>query len=259
MTALKKREYHQSEINMFLKCGKQWEFRYERGIVTPPTAALTLGSAVDVSVTKNLAQKVSSKKDLSIEEVLETYSSDFDKRAPSTVWDGEDVGKQKDMGTQMIRLYHERVAPNVRPATVQEKFVIELDAPYNIGGTIDLTEEDRIVADTKTSKNKYADDAVSRALQPAIYDFAYEALRGVKAKAFRYDVLIKPTAKKPAELQQVSARVTEADRIHLFDTINNVHTAIEAGVAMPAPEGAWWCSKDWCGYWSMCKGKGARK
>lgn len=248
------RKYHQSEIQTFLKCGKQWVFRYVEGIVTPPKAALTVGSSVDAGVTRNLAQKVSSKVDLPLDDVLDVFSTDFDIRAQETEWDDEKPGEQKDMGAALLKLHHTEFAPNIAPATVQENFIIETDAGFSLGGTIDLVEENGIVADTKTAKTKYADDAITRAIQPAMYDFAYEALRGKKATAFRYDVLIKPTKTIGPRAQRVQAEVTEGDREHLFDAILNMDKAIKAGVALPAAEGSWWCSKDWCGYWSRCKG-----
>lgn len=249
------KEYHQSELQTFLKCGKQWEFRYLLGIRTPPKAALTVGSSVDAGVTRNLAQKVQSKTDLSVDEVLDVYSTDFDIRGAETDWEDDDPGKQKDMGAQLLRAHHEKVAPTIDPKTVQEKFVIETDAGFNIGGTIDLTETNGIVADTKTSKNKYAEDSIHRALQPAIYDFAALALTGKKPPAFRYDILIKPTKTRGPEVQRVQAEVTADDHAWFFDAVTNMDKAIKAGIALPAAEGSWWCSKDWCGYWHLCKGK----
>lgn len=242
------KEYHQSEIQSFLKCGKAWEYRYVMGIKTPPRAALTVGSSVDAGVTRNLIQKIETKKDLPINEVLDVYSTDFEIRSTETEWAEDDKGAQKDMGAKLITLHHEKIAPKIVPATVQEKFIIETDAGFNIGGTIDLTEVDGTVADTKTSKTKYSEDAVAMAYQPAMYDFAYEALTGKKAKAFRFDVLIKPTKTKAPDFQQIEGQVTQEDRAWLFDSISNMDKAIKAGVTLPAPDGSWWCSKDWCGY-----------
>lgn len=250
----KVRQYHQSELQTFLKCGKQWEFRYVQGRRTPPKAALTVGSSVDAGVTRNLAQKVQSGTDLSLADVLDVYSTDFDIRAKETEWGEDQPGAQKDMGASLLKLHHETFAPRIQPATVQETFIVETDAGFNVGGTLDLTEVGGIIADTKTAKTKYDEDAAFRALQPAMYDFAYEALRGEKSTGFRYDILIKPTKTLPARAQQIHAQISEGDRDHLLDTISNVDKAIRAGVALPAAEGAWWCSKDWCGYWGICKG-----
>lgn len=250
----KVREYHQSEIQTFLKCGLQWFYRYVEGIKTPPKSALTVGSSVDAAVSRNLIEKIDTGTDLPLSEVLDAYSTDFDVRKIETDWDGEDPGKQKDLGAKLVEAHHSNIAPSIQPATVQEKFVLETDRGFNLAGQIDVTTQDGLIIDTKTAKSKYAEDAISKALQPAMYDFAYESLHGKKASAFRYDVLVKPTKTKGAEVQQVQSQVTEADREWLFLTIDNVDRAINAGILLPAPENAWWCSKDWCGYWDRCKG-----
>lgn len=252
------REYHQSEIQTYLKCGKMWEFRYVQGIKIPPAAALTVGRAVDSAITHNLAQKVSSGVDISEAEVVDACATSFEKEAVDTQWaPDEDPGEEKDAAIQCVKAYHTEIAPNVQPETVQEKFVLHTDAGYNLGGTIDVVEKSGIVADTKTSSKQYQENAIFRAIQPAVYDFAYEALHDKPATGFRYDVLIKPTKKTGVRVQQVHSKVSSSDRLWLFETIHNVDKAIRAGVAMPAPDlpGVWWCSAKFCGYWSMCKGK----
>lgn len=247
------RRWHQSEINMFLTCGKQWEFRYVQGIKTPPKAALTIGSSVDAAVTHNLIEKIKTGADLPEEAVLDAFSTDFDIRAKETEWDkDEDPGEQKDMGARLVKLHHEKAAPTIQPETVQESFVIETDAGYELGGTIDVVEKTGVIVDTKTSKTSYAEDSVSGAIQPALYDFAYEALRGKPASGFRYDVLVKT---KTPKYQPVAGKVSERDRAWFFETVSRVHKAAEAGIALPAPEDSWVCSPKWCGYWSLCKGR----
>ncbi len=247
--------YHQSEIQMYLKCGKMWFFRYAMGIKTPPSAALTVGSSVDFAVSHNLSQKIRSERDLSEEDVLDTFSADFESRKQETKWAGADPGRQKDIGAELIRSHHRVIAPRLRPATVQESFIVRTSAGYDLGGTMDFTERSGVIVDTKTSRLPYEGNAVRRSIQPALYDYAYEAIRGKSATGFRYDVLVKPTQKNPTRVQQIEARVEQKDREWLFDTITQVHRAIQAGVAMPAPEGSWYCSREWCGYWSICKGR----
>jgi hypothetical protein len=248
-------KYHQSQIQAFLKCGKLYDYRYNQGIKSPPRAALTVGSSVDIATSANLTEKIKTKADKSLEEVLDIYSTAFDSRAQETTWGEDDPGQQKDLGAKLVSLHHTAVAPTLQPETVQEEFHLSTDAGYDLGGTFDVTDVNGLVRDTKTAKSAYDPDAISRALQPAMYDFAYESLRGRPAAGFQYDVLVKPTKTRPPVYQAVRAVVSPADRAWLFGTITNVHKAIQAGVALPAPEGAWWCSQDWCGYWSMCKGK----
>jgi CRISPR/Cas system-associated exonuclease Cas4 (RecB family) len=250
-----KPKYNQSELKAYLKCGKMWEFRYLQGLKVPPSSALTLGSSVDAAVTANLVQKVESGADLTKEEVLDRYSDTFEELALDTEWGTELPGKQKDLGARLVELHHDEVAPTVMPESVQETFTLEMDAGYDLFGTIDHVEKDGTVVDTKTSRLAYDENAVAKSFQPALYDFAYEATRGKPAKSFRFDVLVKPTQTKGPRLQQVEAKVTQSDREWLFDAIGQVHKAIQAGIALPAPEGSWYCSPKWCGYWDRCKGK----
>jgi hypothetical protein len=232
-----------------------WEFRYLKGIRIAPRAALTVGSAVDHAVSVNLQQKIQSDQDLPVADALDAYSDQFDELARGTDWREDAPGKQKDVGASLVEAHHREIAPLVRPAAVQETITVETDAGYDLGGTIDVVERSDVIVDTKTSRLAYAEDAPKRALQPALYDFLFEATRGRPSRGFRYDVLVKPTTRTPARTQQVSARIDHGDRGWLFGTIGQVHKAIQAGVAMPAPEGSWYCSREWCGYWDLCKGK----
>lgn len=249
--------YSPSQVATYLKCGLQWHHRYVLGLVIPPSAAATQGRAVDAGVSYNLTQKISTKHDLSLEQVRDHFSDTFEKESQTTIWEGEDKGEVKDHGLQVLTLHHKEIAPKIQPATVQEKFVIHTDGAYDIQGIIDLTETTDIIADTKvTSAQRAGSFEIARAIQPAAYDFAFEAIRGRPAVGFRFDTLIRPTKKNPPKLAQIEGKVTADDRQWFFNTVDRVHKAITAGVAVPAPEGSWVCSKDWCGYWSMCKGKG---
>lgn len=245
-------EYHQSGLGMYLKCQKQYFYRYIMGLRMPPKSALTLGGAVDSGVTLNLQTKLTTKEPAAIGDVLDAYSTEFDRRSTETDWDGDDAGEQKDAGVKLVELHYEKVAPNLEPATVQEAFRIETDAGYAIGGTLDLTTTDGMIRDTKTSAKAYDEDAVSMSIQAAMYDFAYEVKRGEKAKGFAFDVLKK--TKTPA-YQEVTGQVSSTQREMLFESISIMHKQIQAGDFLPAPEGGWWCSKKFCGYWPLCKGR----
>jgi hypothetical protein len=192
---------------------------------------------------------------MSTEEVLDEFSTDFDLRKIETEWGEEDPGTHKDVGARLVELHHREAAPQIQPETVQESFVLETDAGYELEGVMDLTEKGGVIVDTKTSRLSYEANSLEKSFQPALYDFAYEQTRGEPAKGFRFDVLVKPTARRPATLQRVEGKVNACDREWLFENISQVHKAIQAGVALPASEGSWYCSPKWCGYWNQCKGK----
>jgi len=254
---MNRRIYRQSEIKTFLQCGRKWEFQYLHKIQRPKRAAASIGSSADAAISANLAQKVTTGTDMPMGEVLEICSKDFDERARETIWDEEDTpGPAKDSVIACVTLHHTQVAPKIKPASVQEQFVIETDAGFDLTGTIDLTETSGVIADTKTSSRQRATShVVERAFQPALYDFAYRAIRGKPSTGFRFDVITRPTARLPAEYKPVQGQVTEADHEWLFSAVGATDKAIAAGVALPAPEGSWFCSEKWCEYWSLCKGR----
>lgn len=252
MSDKKMPEYHQSSIQQFLKCPRQYMYRHLMNLVLPPKAALTLGSALDLGATANYRQKITTKEDLTVNEVLDVYSTEFDKRALETNWDGEDSGKQKDLGAKMLTVFQLNAAPKIQPVSVQDSFRIETDAGYALGGTMDLIDENEVIRDTKTSKAAYAEDAVSDSLQATMYDFAYTAKNGKKPAGFAFDVV---TKHKEPRYQEVAGQVSQSQTEIMFESIKIMHSQIERGEFQYAPEGAWWCSKEWCGYHQMCKGK----
>lgn len=244
-------EYHQSTLNMFLKCPRQYMFRYLMGLLQPPKAALTVGSAVDTAVTFNLEQKITTQEDLDIKEVLDVFSTDFEQRRRETDWDGEDPGELKDKGAQMVSTYHNEAAPFIQPVSIQESFRAEVESGYAIAGTFDVVDSEGFIRDTKTSKMEYPSDAVQSEVQPAIYSWGYEQKHGKKPAGFTYDVV---TKHKQPRYQKVEGKVSDAQIARTFESIEIMHAQIKRGEFQYAPSGAWWCSKDWCGYWGLCKG-----
>lgn len=249
---IKMPEYHQSAINMFLKCPRQYMYRYMMDLRLPPKSALTLGGAMDAAFTHNFTQKIQSQNDLPVDDVLDAFSTAFDKRTPETDWSGDDPGEQKDLGAKMTKAFQEKASPNIQPKTVQEKARVETDAGFAVAGTFDVIDSNDILRDQKSSKNAYSADAVSLEVQPAVYDFLYQAKYGKKPAGFAFDVI---TKHKEPRYQEVKGEVTEAQTNQLFETIRAMHSAIERGEFQYASSAGWWCSKDWCGYWSICKGK----
>lgn len=250
--------YHQSTLKTFLMCGLRYEFEYVQKMKRPSGSAATIGTCVDTAVSFNQAQKVTSGVDLPLSDVLDVLSQEFEARRTETAWTPEDdQGEAKDSAVAILKLHHEILAPKIRPATIQEKFVLETDAGYTLKGAIDIVEVNYRIRDTKTaSRQKASSYIVERSFQPAMYDYAVRALHpGVEPAGFIFDIFTRPTVKCPAEYKPVEGKVTTLDHEWLFQSIGSVHKAIQAGVALPAPEGSWHCSEKWCPYWSLCKGR----
>jgi hypothetical protein len=245
------RVLRQSEVNLFLRCGKAWEFRYVKGLVVPPTAALTVGTAVDRAITVNMEQKIKTETDLPIGDVLDACSTEFEKEAPETDWRDSSKEEEKDKAIKCVGVYHEQLAPKISPQTVQQTFTIPTDSGFDISGTMDLTTKNGWVRDSKTAA-RAGMYSLTGNIQAGIYDLAYQSINHKRAKGFAFDVMIKTKAPKT---EIVGGEVTDQHRVFVSETLKKVNEAMNAGIALPASEQAYWCSPGYCGFWSMCKGK----
>jgi len=247
-----KLEVTQSKIHLFEKCGRAFQFRYLEGVIVPPAAALTVGRSVDHGITTNLEQKINTKTDLPLSDVIDATTTIFEKEKPDTNWQDEDPGKQKDIAVSLVTAHHEQMAESIKPLFVQKKLEHELE-DFKLSGTLDLIEEDGTIADSKTAKSAYDMDSVGKSLQPAVYSYLYKENFGKEAKGFRYDVLVKPTKTLPVRAQRILSAVSNTQKEMALKRANVLTAAVRSGVFHYAPDDSWYCSAKWCGFWQKCE------
>lgn len=246
-------KYHQSEIKDYLRCGLYHMFKHVLKLPTPVTTPLTVGSVADSAMNFTLQKRIDTGLDPSLQEVLEKASDDFNSRVDRTEWGSDDVAEQKNLAMKIVKVFYEQVAPKIDPETVQESFSLETDHGYLIGGTFDVVDKRGILIDLKTSAPmRVASYTVNYTMQPAMYWHAYEQIRGKPPESFRFDIITKHGI---PQYKTSSGKVSDQDREHLFYTINQMHAGLKAGIALPASEGVYWCSKKYCPFWDQCKGK----
>ena len=78
-----------TQINMFLRCARQYEFRYIKGLRRPPSGALILGKSWHKAVELNYSQKIQTEKDLPIEDVQDCFSDAFEEAFDNYIADGK--------------------------------------------------------------------------------------------------------------------------------------------------------------------------
>lgn len=255
-----------SQIGMFLRCARQWAFRYIEKLVIPPSGAMKQGSVFHRMAEKNYAQKLMTRADLKEGDLTEFFAEEFE-----TQWEAEEVrlgenetkGGLKDQGVQLTRVFRAGIAPKVMPVAVEGNFKVPLgkgEAAVMLNGYIDVIDEQGRIRDTKamTPQRVPNEFDLSRDLQLSTYALARKL----------EDVASLPTEETPAHLMLdtvvklvhpearilPTARSIEGLRLHA-NTIGNVAKAIRAD-AFPRNPTGWWCSPKWCGYWDRCMGKG---
>jgi putative RecB family exonuclease len=243
-----------TQLNMFLRCPRQYEFRYMDGLKIPPSGAMVQSRVWHETIEKNYRQKISSEADLPLSDMQEFFAARFDEAFGSEeVVFEEDANpaRLKDQGVSIVATHHNIIAPKVRPALVEEKFLVSLgeEFPYELMGVWDLVEADGTIVDNKAYSRTPSQDDIDKDLQFTLYSLGYRASRKQVEKGIRMDAVIKN--KQPKAVQLRTSRTNEDCR-WLLGLIEKVVQAIGSGTFYPNPSG-WHCSPKFCGYWDKCK------
>lgn len=254
-TRPEKRHLSFTQLNMFLRCPRQYEYRYVRGLKVPPSGAMVQSRVWHQTVERNYRQKIQSDHDLAVGEMQEFFAAQFDATVTSeeiAFEPGEKPGRLKDQGTAIVAAHHKTIAPDVRPLLVEERFTVGLgeDFPFDLVGVWDLVERDGTIADNKAYGKTPRQEDLDKDLQFTAYALAFRATRGAIEPGLRMDAVVKRA--NPRALQ-LHTRRTNEDCRWLLRLIEQVGTAIDSGIFFPNPNG-WHCSPRFCGFYGRCQG-----
>lgn len=248
---------HQSSLGTALRCGEQFRRRYIEGERIPPGVAAGRGTGVHNANDVNLSQKVITGKDLNLSDLKDAARDGFVRAFRNGIFMAkEDIPlKNKILNDnlndtiQLTGLYKKKVAPLIHPIEVERSFLIDVGLDLPLAGRIDI-ERHQKVDDLKTSGKKWADDRITKEIQPIFYSYAVEHETKVRPQ-FNYHIL-KITKGGELGYQMQSIRATDDNYRALFAKINMLIYMIKSGVFMPADPSSWICSPRWCGYHSTC-------
>lgn len=270
-----------SQIEMYLKCPRQYYFRYVRDEKRPPGIAMTLGSGAHAAVETTHHHIVDHQTPAPVETVLAVFSDRFDKQAedvPEQDWqeEGMDKGTIKDAGVRLVTLYNKNFAPLVQPQVHDGVRGIEKRVEVSVAGVpmlgfIDLidTNADAIlskeerellqghgrdvpeifrtaVVDFKTKTKSTSQSEIDGSFQLTFYSYA----EGVSM--VRFDQLLRQ--KKP-KVKRMHSQRTRKDYAWMHEIISSVAKAISTGVFPPCAPDSWACTPKWCGFFHQCRGR----
>lgn len=261
-----------SQVEQYLKCPKQFEFRYIKGQKRPPGIAMVQGTVVHKAVEEGYRHVIASAELPELDFVLDTYSGALDAGLKEdVVWDdGEDAdaaakdpGALKDQGVALLKNWHREKLPEVKPTAVEKSFVTSFGG-IPIVGRVDLI--DRVekpldesgaaaqtdmhplldtVVDNKVVGKTYQKSKVDSALQMSLYAHATGIPRA------RYDLFVKTKTPK------ITTMLTSRNQQQInwaIEIFVQVARAISAGVFPPCVPDSFLCNPKWCGYWANCRG-----
>lgn len=260
-----------SALEQFEKCGVLYEFVHLRGLRQPPGIAVLKGRAVDKARSATLLEKASGELppaekhiQLAADEAEAAIQEEFIVDEDMSV----DVakGKLKDAAVKMAATDYETFIPGIVPFVddepwVQKKIVINA-SDHTLVAILDCFDANRNIIELKTSSSTYRPTQKVFDLHPSSGGF------GIGLQALFYEMVLRLN-KTPASMTRAQYLWEGGGKIHpielshhfgpkppfdvLIRRIERMIRAHESGVFHPAPRGAWWCSKKFCGFWDMCK------
>lgn len=251
-----------SQLNMFIRCGLQYQFRYIDEMVSPPGISLVEGSSIHVALEVGLREKMDTGKIVPVSVMKDAWNDAWKEKKKEVEEWGED-GEQKVVkevetrGLYLLNEYHKVKMPVVNPIEVEQRFWTNI-GEHNIPvlGYIDMVDQDKIdliegraVVDHKVVKSAKSQGDADSDPQLTLYAKVSHTNR------VRFDCLCKT---KTPKIRSVESTRTHKDYLWLAKIFDRVAEAINAGTFLPADPTSWVCSQKFCGYYHMCRGKGGR-
>lgn len=237
-----------SSLSTFLRCEKQWEYAYVYAIKRPPNVRMVIGVAAHEAVETNYQQKVKTRLDLPVEQVVDAFADAFERMTEEVEEDPvESMGQAKDSGVLVVEKYQELVAPTIQPLFVEQEIQFEIDTvPY--AGFIDLVDDTGRVRDLKTTKRKPS-GRHDYALAMTGYAVGYRQLTGKVETGVTLDYIVR--TQKPYYYPAASEGPISDEGIATFaKVLSGVSERVQRGIFLPTGLNNSACS--WCGYQAIC-------
>jgi len=275
-----------TQVEMYLRCPKQYEFRYVMDQIRPPAISMIFGGgthkALEVTHHHIVDHDVPAPDEMLESAFSDKFEGEVEEKelGDSFEKEGVDKGRLKDEGYRLVRLYNKKIAPRVRPQVtkdaegkevrgIEKRFDIDIEG-VPVMGFIDLIDvaSDTILSPEERQMMLTKGIEVPSDMSTVVADFKTKVKSYSQADAdsalqlslyslaegvpfVRYDQLLRQQMPK---IKRITSKRGSADHAWLKEVYIHVAKAITAGVFPPTDPTNWVCSKKWCGYWHACRG-----
>lgn len=218
-------------LTAFCHYPRQFESRYIQGKKDPANGAMVQSKVWHGTVEHSYRQKIVSGVDLPLAHIQEFFAATFDQAFQAeeiVLRRGDTLAKLKDQGLAIATVYHQTIAPKVRPLLVEERFRVSLgeDFPYDLVGVYDLIDQDGVIIDHKAFARAPSQEEADDNIQLGIYALAYRLRMAKLEKGLRLDIIVK---NKPPQPLQLSTSRTNEDCRRLLGVCERAAQALQAG------------------------------
>lgn len=256
-----------TRLEMFERCGQQFFYRYLEGKVVPPPAKAAWGraghKAMQHSLNARLRRGTLTRWQNLLDVFRDTLEYEFtgvdERHYGDTTGKRVLKGKLVHTGIHLLNIFHSNVAPLVKPTATEAAVTYTVKAE---GELVQVTTHmdvltQRMVLDHKwTGRTPPEHDALDNGHQGIAYYLGFTKLRKRPPARVRFDYYV---GMKHPKLAQRELKPAKWRAQRFFRRLAYMARAIRQGNFHPAPPGAWWCSRQWCGYWGQCPYGGKRK
>ena len=241
-----------SQVNMYLRCARSYEMRYVKGVIRPPKARMTEGSAIHKALEVAHKHRKNSKQPAKLDMLLDAYSTYWQAKKAEVEFEDETETDIMKRDETFIRLYHRDFIPKIVPEQVEMRFWMPMtEFKIPVMGFIDLVDSGEEDGMHTVVDHKVVDRRKTKAMADGDMQLTLYAHVTGLPKA-RYDMFVK---NKTPILDTLRTVRTSKDIKWVEQIFSSVAQAIAKGVFPPCDPTGWMCNSDQCGYWSECRGK----
>jgi putative RecB family exonuclease len=250
-----------SQVSKYLKCARQYEFRYVAKMKETKNGSLIMGSAFHKGMQDASIRKVIDGEILSTADVLDIYSDSFEyhKENDEIDWGEDDPGKVKDDGSQMLSAYYEQLGQAITPMVdmeglpmVEKKHTFEIVPGLKVLGFMDIITADGFIRDYKTSSKSPSKNIIDEKMQLPVYAMMYRDLmgEGMIENGVGFDYAVNLKKEKKVMRIETEGPVDQARIERTKQTFVGVAKSISAGIFYPNEESN---SCGYCSFKHICK------
>lgn len=262
--ALPKGVLSPSQVGMYQRCPRQYEYRYIQEIIDPPGVSMVKGTAIHKGAELIHRSMIETGEPINFKEGAEGVASCFDTESLFIEdWDGVAPGVVKDAAINGYGAYYRCAVPRIKPLHAEKTFAIKVGT-VPVRGVIDLIdrvpdtdmslENDpdnprlvEVVSDLKTTAKKWPEQKIRFTPQLTFYALAEGTNR------VRIDFLI--DAKAGPKYEQERSIRDARDIQLLVEDVEQIADLIKKGVFPRCDPTSWICTPKFCGYYGRCRGR----
>ncbi len=267
-----------TQIEMDLRCPKQYEYRYIDCLKMPPAIALVEGSAHHIALSQNNKCKVKTYIDLPPQTLFDQFVAAFDTGCEDVEdWEGQTKDDILKRAEHMLQQYLVVFAPNVQPISenhIEHPFAVDI-AGIEVQGYIDVCmqpsdrreraaiapDADVTIIDYKTSSRAKSQQEVLTSLQLGCYgtyihnSFAKcSAPRNATTAKVDVGFCVLKKSLSANSISYVGARITQERMNQVERVVTDVAKSITLGFFPRCSPSNYLCNPKYCGYYRKCYG-----